>query len=139
MRIPKKAFFFLAILFLVIIWISSVYSAHSNLQIVEAREVHQDARGVNFTFSFKNNGFYPLYVSARISIYSSDSGENLGNFIIVFGFVKARSSRNQSVILDIKPVHDMDLILRAYYEAKLFFLPGIRIPLTKRFHISLTG
>jgi len=134
---PKKAVFFLAVFALILIWISSVYSIHSNLEIAEAKRVQQGDTGVNLTFSFKNNGFYPLYVSARISVYSSDSGENLGNFIVIFGMIKARSTRNQSIVLDIEPVQEMEVVIKAYYEAKLFFLPGIRVPLSKTFHISV--
>jgi len=130
----KRAAFFLVVLVLIFIWISSIYSVHSNLEIVEAERTEV---GVNLTFSFKNGGFYPLYVSARVSVYSSDSEENLGNFIVIFGLVKGRSTRNQSIILEVEPVQEMKIVIKAYYEAKLFFLPGIKVPLSKTFLVSV--
>lgn len=138
MAISKRVIFYSSILVLILLWVSSIFSIHHNLRIVSVETVQHNEKGINFTFLFKNSGLYPIYVTARASVYS-ETGENLGNFIIVFGFAKSRSVRNQSVILDIEPTSEMDLVLKIYYEAKLFFLPGIKIPLTKKFHVSLSG
>ncbi len=139
MKISKRLAFFSAVVILILIWISSIYSVHSNFRVINAEIVKNNRIGINVTFSLVNKGLYPLYVSAKLSAYSSDSGENLGNFLIIFGFVKMRSGRNQTIFLDVKPVSEMDLLMEVSYEAKLFFLPGLRIPLRKSFHVSLKG
>ncbi len=128
----------LVVLVLAVMWLHSAFSVHSNLRLVYAQPyVSGNFTGLALNFTLKNDGFYPLFVSAGMSLRDPETGEVIENFSASLGLVKGRSDGYRVLLLPLPPQTieqlpprlEVDMV--GYYEAKLFWLPGIRVPLHK--------
>ncbi|MDK2463263.1 MAG: hypothetical protein QI223_00595 [Candidatus Korarchaeota archaeon] len=130
----------LVVLVLAAMWLHSAFSVHYNLRLVSAQPyVSGNFTGLALNFTLRNDGFYPLFVSAGMSLKDPETGEVIENFSASLGLVKGRSDSYRILLLPLPPQTiehlppKLEVDMVGYYEAKLFWLPGIRVPLHKEF------
>lgn len=134
----------LVVLALAGMWLHSAFSVHSNLELVSVYVYESGGfKGIAMNFSLENDGLYPLFVTASMTLENARTGQSLENFSASLGLVKGRSSSFRVLLLPMKNLSalppEIRLRMVGYYEAKLFWLPGIRVPLKKEFTAKIEG